>query len=344
METLYFNASTQPEAGTKLCGGIIRAGGLVAFPTETVYGLGANGLDGEAVNRIFQAKGRPNDNPLILHIAKKSDLRELWKSVPDKARSLMDAFWPGPLTMVYLKRDRVPDEVTAGLNTVAVRMPDNRTALSLIRAAGVPIAAPSANLSGRPSPTSAEHVRADMEGRIDAIIDGGPCSIGVESTVVSLVGGVTILRPGGITREMLESVIGPVSLSPAVLSPLKQGEAAPSPGMKYRHYAPDAEVIVGTGALPDMAAKLNAEYDRREAEGVSCVIFATEETRRFYRGKRYVIIGERKNPVTLCESLFAQLRAQEGSAEVILCEALPEEGMGLAYMNRLLRSAGFKTI
>ena len=184
-----------------------------------------------------------------------------------------------------------------------------------------------------------------MNGKIDVIIDGGPCNIGVESTVVSLMGGaVTILRPGGITREMLEAVIGPVNLSPAVLAPLKQGEAAASPGMKYKHYAPDAQVIVGTGSLPDMAAKLIAEYERREAEGLTCIIFATEETRCFYRGKRYVIIGERKNPLTLCESLFAQFRAQEGKADVILCEALPETDMGLAYMNRLLRSAGFKTI
>ena len=196
METQYFNAVKQPEAGTKLGGSVIRSGGLVGFPTETVYGLGANGLDGEAVNKIFEAKGRPNDNPLILHIAKKSDLKDLWKSVPERARLLMDEFWPGPLTMVYLKSSRVPEEVTAGLDTVAVRMPDNRTALALIRAAGVPIAAPSANLSGKPSPTTADHVKADMNGRIDVIIDGGPCNIGVESTVVSLMGGaVTILRP-----------------------------------------------------------------------------------------------------------------------------------------------------
>ena len=314
MDTRYFNAVKQPEAGTKLGGSVIRSGGLVAFPTETVYGLGANGLDGAAVNKIFEAKGRPNDNPLILHIAKKSDLKDLWKSVPERARLLMDEFWPGPLTMVYLKSSRVPEEVTGGLDTVAVRMP-------------------------------ADHVKADMNGKIDVIIDGGPCNIGVESTVVSLMGGaVTILRPGGITREMLEAVIGPVNLSPAVLAPLKQGEAAASPGMKYKHYAPDAQVIVGTGSLPDMAAKLIAEYDRREAEGLTCIIFATEETRCFYRGKRYVIIGERKNPLTLCESLFAQFRAQECKADVILCEALPETDMGLAYMNRLLRSAGFKTI
>ena len=324
---------------------LLRAGELVAIPTETVYGLAADAENGPAVARIFEAKGRPMDNPLIVHIADWDTLPRLAAEIPDTAVKLARAYWPGPLTMVYLKSSRVPEEVTGGLDTVAVRMPDNRTALALIRAAGVPIAAPSANLSGKPSPTTADHVKADMNGKIDVIIDGGPCNIGVESTVVSLMGGaVTILRPGGITREMLEAVIGPVNLSPAVLAPLKQGEAAASPGMKYKHYAPDAQVIVGTGSLPDMAAKLIAEYDRREAEGLTCIIFATEETRCFYRGKRYVIIGERKNPLTLCESLFAQFRAQEGKADVILCEALPETDMGLAYMNRLLRSAGFKTI
>ena len=324
------------------------AGALVGIPTETVYGLGADALNPEAVARIFEAKGRPSFDPLIIHVHHGSEV-EKYTAVPeglkDLVHTLASRFWPGPLTMVYLKSSRVPNEVSAGLDTVAVRMPDNRTALALIRAAGVPIAAPSANLSGKPSPTTADHVKADMNGRIDVIIDGGPCNIGVESTVVSLMGGaVTILRPGGITREMLEAVIGPVNLSPAVLAPLKQGEAAASPGMKYKHYAPDAQVIVGTGSLPDMAAKLIAEYERREAEGLTCIIFATEETRCFYRGKRYVIIGERKNPLTLCESLFAQFRAQEDKADVILCEALPETDMGLAYMNRLLRSAGFKTI
>ncbi|MBR4019608.1 MAG: threonylcarbamoyl-AMP synthase, partial [Clostridia bacterium] len=237
MTTQYFSALSQKEAGTRIGGSIIRSGGLVAFPTETVYGLGANGLDGEAVSRIFEAKGRPNDNPLILHIAKKSDVKELWHSVPDTARILMDTFWPGPLTLIYRKSSIVPDEVTAGLDTVAVRMPEHKTALALIRAAGVPIAAPSANLSGKPSPTSVQHVKEDMDGKVDVIIDGGPCEFGVESTVLSLVGTPTILRPGGITREMLEAVIGPVELASSILSPLKEGETAASPGMKYRHYA-----------------------------------------------------------------------------------------------------------
>lgn len=343
MTTQYFSAVSQKEAGTRIGGSVIRSGGLVAFPTETVYGLGANGLSGEAVSRIFEAKGRPNDNPLILHIAKKSDVKDLWYSVPDTARVLMDTFWPGPLTMVYRKSSIVPDEVTAGLDTVAVRMPEHKTALALIRAAGVPIAAPSANLSGKPSPTSAQHVKEDMDGRIDVIIDGGPCQFGVESTVLSLIGTPTILRPGGITREMLEAVIGPVELAASILSPLKEGETAASPGMKYRHYAPDAQVIVATGDLKEAAGKINALYESREAEGMRCIIFATGQTRHFYRGKRYVIIGERSDPATMCASLFARLREQN-DVDVILCEAMPEQDMGLAYMNRLLRSAGFTTI
>ena len=208
MQTQYFNAVTQKENGVRLAGSIIRSGGLVAFPTETVYGLGANGLDPAAVEGIFRAKGRPSDNPLILHVAKKSDVKDLWTRVPEEARLLMDAFWPGPLTLIFNRSSLVPDQVAAGLPTVAVRMPDHKTALALIRAAGVPIAAPSANLSGRPSPTTAQHVKADLEGRIDLILDGGPCRVGLESTVLSLCGTPTILRPGGVTREMLEALMG----------------------------------------------------------------------------------------------------------------------------------------
>ena len=197
---------------------IIRSGGLVAFPTETVYGLGADGLDGAAVDRIFEAKGRPNDNPLILHVAEKEAAFRLWVAEPPRARALMDTFWPGPLTLIYYRSDMVPDEVTAGLDTVAVRMPDNQAARALIAASGVPIAAPSANLSGKPSPTTAAHVLQDMEGRIPLILDGGPCRYGVESTVLSLVGTPTILRPGAVTKEMLAAVLGEVALAPSILA------------------------------------------------------------------------------------------------------------------------------
>ena len=344
MKTLYFNAITQKESGTRLAGTVIRSGGLVAFPTETVYGLGANGLDGEAVRRIFEAKGRPCDNPLILHIAKKSDIKPLWTKVPDTASLLMDTFWPGPLTLVFNRSAIVPDEVTAGLETVAVRMPDNKTALALIRAAGVPLAAPSANLSGKPSPTTAEHVRQDLDGKIDVVLDGGPCRIGVESTVLSLCKTPTILRPGGITKEMLETVIGPVALAPSILTPLKEGEAAASPGMKYRHYAPDAQVIIAAGAPRAAAAKIVEAYGAREREGKRCMIFASVQTQAFYRGCRCVIIGDRNDPSTMCANLFALLREHNDDVDVIFTEALPSSDMGLAYMNRLLRAAGFQTI
>ncbi|MCH5278216.1 MAG: threonylcarbamoyl-AMP synthase [Christensenellaceae bacterium] len=344
MKTEIYNAKTQKENGTNLGGRLIRAGGLVAFPTETVYGLGANGLDGEAVNKIFDAKGRPSDNPLILHIAKKSDVKPLWRHVPDDARRLMDAFWPGPLTLIYLKSDIVPNEVTAGLDTVAVRMPENKTALALIRAAGVPIAAPSANLSGKPSPTTAEHVIEDMDGRIDMIIDGGPCRVGVESTVLSLVGTPTILRPGGITKEMIETVLGSVQVARAVLNPLQEGEVAESPGMKHRHYAPDCQVIVAQGSPRHAASIINREYELAEIEGKSCIIFATEQTKGYYRGRKYVIIGDRDMPSTLCAALFNALREESGKVDLILAEGIPAEDQGLAYMNRLLRASGFTVL
>ena len=344
MKTQYANAVTQYENGTSLGGRIIKERGLVVFPTETVYGLGANGLNSEAVLKIFAAKGRPADNPLILHIAKKSELKPLWSHVPDNARILADTFWPGPLTMIFNRSSIVPDEVTAGLDTVAVRMPLNKTARALINAAGVPIAAPSANLSGKPSPTTAEHVRQALDGRVDLIIDGGPCKYGLESTVVSLIGRPTILRPGAVTKEMLEAVIGPVDVAHAVLSPLREGETAASPGMKYRHYAPDAEVVVAEGREREIAAKICREYDAREAAGEDCIIFATKQTQPFYRGRNCVIIGDRTEPATLCASLFYSLREYGGRADVIFAEALPNDDMGLAYMNRLLRSAGFNII
>lgn len=344
MNTEIFNAKTQKENGTNYAGRIIRSGGLVAFPTETVYGLGANGLDGEAVRRIFEAKGRPSDNPLILHVAKKSDVKELWSHVPDNARRLMDAFWPGPLTIIFVKSDIIPDEVTAGLDTVAVRMPEHKTALALIRAAGVPVAAPSANISGRPSPTSAEHVINDMDGKIDVIIDGGACRVGVESTVITLVGKPTILRPGGITREMIENVIGEVDVSPAVLRPLKDDEVAASPGMKHRHYAPDCRVVVAEGSWRRAASIICREYEIADAIGERCVILGTEQTRSCYHGMNYDIIGDRDDPSSLCAELFAALRRWSGKVDVIFAEAIPESEQGLAYMNRLLRASGFNVL
>ncbi len=321
---------------------LIRAGGLVAFPTETVYGLGANGLDGRAVDRIFEAKGRPNDNPLILHVAENEAAFRLWAGEPPFARKLMDTFWPGPLTLIYYRSDIVPDEVTAGLDTVAVRMPDNAAARALIDASGVPIAAPSANLSGKPSPTTAAHVLQDMNGRIPLILDGGPCRYGVESTVLSLAGAPIILRPGAVTKEMLAAVLGEVALAPSILAPLAAGEKAASPGMKYKHYAPNAQVMVVVGAAEPAARRLCALYDGFTARGDRVRIAATEEALPFYGDRRCALLGTRKDPATLCSRLFALLRELDEEADVILCEGVGVEGTGLAFMNRLLRSAGFR--
>lgn len=341
MKTEVISTVEQPEKGALRGAALIKKGELVAFPTETVYGLGADGLNGQAVNKIFEAKGRPNDNPLILHVAEKSAVRALWKETPPLAEILTDTFWPGPLTLIYNRSAAVPNEVTAGLDTVAVRMPDNPTALALIRASETPIAAPSANLSGRPSPTTAEHVLLDMEGRIPLLLNGGPCRFGVESTVLSLVDKPTILRPGAVTKEMLEAVIGPVALSGSILSPLLAGEKALSPGMKYKHYAPKAQVIVVSGEAAACAGRILELYDKMEAQGHICEIAATVQTIAYYQGKRCSLMGDRENPATLCANLFSLLREMDKRADVILSEGVEATGAGLAFMNRLLRAAGF---
>ncbi len=343
-DTQVINTIRQEEAGTIQGAKLIQAGELVAFPTETVYGLGADGLNGEAVAKIFAAKGRPADNPLIEHIAKKSDIRKLWNRMPKQAQILMDTFWPGPLTLVGPKSDIVPDEVTAGLDTVAVRVPQNKTARALIAKAGVPIAAPSANRSGRPSPTTAQHVLDDMNGRIPLILDGGPCKYGVESTVLSLVGEPTILRPGAITREMLSALIGEVHISESILRPMKDGEIAASPGMKYQHYSPAAEVVVVIGTPEQAAKRINILYREAEAQGKTPEIAATEQTRGYFRNKRLLVLGDRNEPITLCANLFSALREMDTRSDYILAEGIPAEDEGLAYMNRLLRAAGFHVI
>lgn len=339
--TQIISTIAQAEAGTSLGAELIKKGELVAFATETVYGLGANGLNAEAVEKIFAAKGRPNDNPLILHVAKKSDVKKLWAHVPKLANVLMDTFWPGPLTLIFNRSDCVPDAVTAGLDTVAVRMPQDKTARLLIQKADVPIAAPSANLSGRPSPTTAEHVAVDLDGRIPLILDGGPCHFGVESTVLSLVGKPTILRPGAVTQQMLEAVIGPVQLANSILQPLKNKDVALSPGMKYKHYAPKAKVTVVCGEPRNVARRILEMYVQYTIKDVSCEIAATVQTKNFYRGKQYSIMGDRNEPLSLCSNLFALLREMEERCDIILAEGIDAEGCGLAFMNRLLRAAGF---
>ena len=322
------------DASIRRAAALLRAGELVAFPTETVYGLGADALNGEAAARIFAAKGRPADNPLIAHIAGESGLAGLIAGEPCTcARKLMRAFWPGPMTLIFPKSPRVPREVTAGLDTVAVRMPSHPVARALIRAAQTPIAAPSANRSGRPSPTTAAHVLEDMEGRIPLILDGGPCEVGLESTVVDVTGArPRILRPGGVTLEMLEGVVGDVDVDEGVLHQLQAGSQARSPGMKYKHYAPKGEVTIVTG--PRAAQEIARLYDA--ANGRAAILAFSQAdygARRVYRLKNAP--GE----------LFAALRQlDEDGMETIYAEDVPTAGVGLAVMNRLMRAAAFRVV
>lgn len=324
---------------------VLRTGGLVAFPTETVYGLGANALDGAAVGRIFAAKGRPSDNPLIVHIADRAAVEQVASVIPPKAARLMKRFWPGPLTLVLPKTDGVPDAVTAGLETVAVRMPDHPVAIALIAAAGVPVAAPSANTSGRPSPTRAEHVLDDLSGKLDIVINGGETGVGLESTVLDLtVEPPVILRPGGVTAEQLQEAIGPVVLDPAVQG--EEGKAAPrSPGVKYAHYAPRAQVLVVEGDVLDMQAKIQDLADEFTREGRRVGIMCGVESRGFYQAPIILEYGSRENLASVASDLFSTLRAFERhEVDVILAEGVSTAGIGLAIMNRLRKAAGGRVV
>ncbi len=330
---------------------VIRAGGTVAFPTETVYGLGANALDAAAVREIFRAKGRPPGNPLIVHVAAVPAARDLVVLWPEEAELLARRFWPGPLTFILPKASCVPAEVTAGLDTVALRIPAHPVALALIEAAGVPVAAPSANTSGRPSPTRPEHVLADLAGKFDLLLDGGPTGVGVESTILDLTGEVpVILRPGGVTAEALEAVLGRrLEVSPAVLrGSLEEEGTAPCPGFKFRHYAPRASVLILTGDPEEQAEK--ARRYLRENPGVRQGLLVTSENAPRYRtlagpGVHLVVLGARARPEEIAARLFGALReCEEVGAEVILVEAIPPTGMGLAVMNRLYRAAENRTL
>jgi len=325
---------------------ILRSGGLVAFPTETVYGLGANALDKDAVLSIFAAKGRPADNPLIVHIYDRSQLEPLC-SVPDRVKTLMDVFWPGPLTLLFEKKPSVPDEVTAGLPTVAIRMPSHPVARHLLQICNMPIAAPSANSSGRPSPTTSAHVLEDMNGRIPLIIDGGMCDVGVESTVLDLChGDPVILRPGGITREMIADVLGcEISLAGSILRPLQKNEQALSPGMRYQHYAPKASVILVEGPEDKAIPLLRNLCLKQESEGhKSCVLCFTEHIHLLDDCHPHDI-GSFLSPEEIAHRLFDILRKlDEEGMETVYSEVIPPEGVGLAVMNRLGRAAAFRTI
>jgi len=327
------------EKKIKVAAKFIREGKLVAFPTETVYGLGANALDSKAVKRIFEAKGRPADNPLIVHIADFNQVHELAREVPPEVELLAKHFWPGPLTVVLPKRENVPRITTGGLDTVAIRMPAHEIALGLIRASKRPIAAPSANISGKPSPTLAEHVIDDFYGRIECIIDGGETKIGVESTVLDLTTKPpTLLRPGGLPMEEIERVIGKIKIHPAVKG--KEVNLAKAPGMKYKHYAPNAQVIVIEGVREKVKGKIMELLMEYKKQGIKVGVMATGD---FYEADAYVNLGNSEEEIA--RNLFKALRELDKSGvDIILAEGIEEKGLGLAVMNRLRKAAGYKII
>lgn len=337
METLHLRGCSPLDDGVKKAAAMLHDGGIVAIPTETVYGLAANAYDADAILRVFQAKGRPQDNPLIVHICDWDQLAPLVTEIPDDARRLADAFWPGPLTMVLPKSDLLPDCVSAGLDTVAVRMPSNPVARAVIRQSGCPLAAPSANLSGRPSPTAAQHVIDDLDGKIDGILMSGDCEVGVESTVILLAGGAKrLLRPGGVTREMLEAVIGPVDLDKAVLSAEITGGVS-SPGMKYKHYSPATKVTLVSGSGDAYAEYVNACSD-------SCAAVCFQEDIPLLSCPT-VVYGTGKDELTLAHGIFDALRRVDAlGVQVAFVHAPSKTGVGLAVYNRLLRAAAFDVV
>lgn len=325
----------------KRAGAVVRCGGLVAFPTETVYGLGGDALNPASARKIYAAKGRPSDNPLIVHICRWEDLAYLVKEIPEQAKKLAEVFWPGPLTMILEKSDKVPKETTGGLTTVAVRMPSDRTARALIREAGGYVAAPSANISGRPSPTLAKYVKEDLGGRIEMILDGGQACIGLESTIVDLTESVpTILRPGYITRKMLSKVLGAVDVDRAIL-PEGSRIAPKAPGMKYRHYAPKAELTIIAGEEEAVVERINELLGEAEKKGLRSGVIATDATVKRYRAALVKSAGDRHNEGEAARELYRILREfDEEGADVIYSEAFEESGIGQAVMNRLLKAAG----
>lgn len=336
----HFSTSDLDEAAE-----VLRNGGLVAFPTETVYGLGANAMDKEASKKIYAAKGRPSDNPLIVHIAHKEDMEVLAEEVPEMAYRLAEVFWPGPLTIILKKKERVPKETTGGLNTVAIRLPANRIAKELISHSGVYVAAPSANISGKPSPTSAEHVINDLSGRIDMILDGGKATLGLESTIVDLSEEMPmILRPGCITKEMLENVIGSIEYDPAILSKKSNKDISPkAPGMKYRHYAPEGSLTIYSGEIHRVIDGINIAAKEKYQNGKRVGIISTEETKEFYQYGLVKTIGSRKDEASIAAGLYAILREfDELHTEYIYTESFSENRFGQAIMNRLLKAAAYQ--
>ncbi|BCV24101.1 MAG TPA: threonylcarbamoyl-AMP synthase [Firmicutes bacterium] len=328
-------------------GELIRRGELVAFPTETVYGLGGNALDPEAAGKIYAAKGRPSDNPLIVHVAHPAEIEPLVRAVPEVAERLMARFWPGPLTLIFPARPEVPRRTTGGLDTVAIRLPSHPVALAFLAAARRPVAGPSANLSGRPSPTTAGHVITDLAGRVAMIIDGGHTGVGVESTVLDVtVDPPQILRPGGVTLEELREVVPDVTVDPTTVedTPPAIGRVR-APGMKYKHYAPEADVIVFEGPPERIEERIRALYDEYAAQGRKVAIMATAETAGAYGERRTAVVGARSDLGSIANNLFDFLRRFDAAGvEVVLAEGVEMVGLGLAVMNRLRKAAGYHIV
>lgn len=346
MQTIIMDMRSGPDPeGIARAGEVLTRGGLVAFPTETVYGLGGNALDENASKKIYSAKGRPSDNPLIVHIAEYSALEGIVAGIPEKASRLAAAFWPGPLTMIFHKNDRVPKSTTGGLDTVAVRMPDHPVALELIRAGGGYVAAPSANVSGRPSPTRASHVADDLNGRIDVIIDGGDVGIGIESTIVDLTDELpVILRPGYISRKMLETVVGPVKVDPGLAEDDPQARPK-APGMKYRHYAPRASLLIVEGEETAVREKINRLLAEELANGRKAGVIASDESAQAYPEGIVKSVGTRADERTIAMNLYRVLREfDELDVTRIYSEAFDTPAMGQAIMNRLMKAAGHQVI
>ena len=340
-KTVQIDENKIEESLIKEAGEIIKQGGLVAFPTETVYGLGGDALNPESSKKIYAAKGRPSDNPLIVHIYRLEDLDRIVKNVSEDAKKVMDAFWPGPLTLIFEKTDVVPKETTGGLDTVAVRFPIHPTAMAFIEAAGGFVAAPSANLSGRPSPTLAKYVCEDLNGRVDMIIDGGNIPIGLESTIVDMTSEVPmILRPGFVSKEMLEEVLGEVKVDPTILD-ANSTERPKAPGMRYRHYAPKADMAIVRGEDEKVSARIN-EMAKEHKE---CTVICVDEHVKDYPGLNIKNVGSAKDSNEIASNLYKILReCDDEGVEFILSESFSDKGIGAAVMNRLIKAAGHKII
>ena len=333
------------EAAIARAGRILKDGGLVAFPTETVYGLGGDALNPGSSKKIYAAKGRPSDNPLIVHVCRWEDVAPIVEEIPKEAEKLAAAFWPGPMTMIFNKSSLVPYETTGGLDTVAVRFPSNKIAAAMIRAGGGYIAAPSANKSGRPSPTEALYCKEDLDGKVEMIIDGGQVGIGLESTIIDLTEEKpTILRPGYITKEMLEKVLGEVDVDRTIIAP-NSGIRPKAPGMKYRHYAPQGDLAIVEGSPEHVVSYINEACGKAKAEGKVTGIICTDETRDRYQADYVYSAGTRSDEETVARQLFKILREfDDDGAQVLFSESFAGGGICMAIMNRLMKAAGQKVI